>query len=309
MEKTEIVLVVLHYLLAEETIKCIESFENRIDTSDYKIVVVDNCSGNGSVERLQQYFKSNKKVYFVFNEANLGFSAGNNRGITFARKEFDPNFIVVSNNDVLLDCDGMLSKLEKEYGRSGFAVAGPHIINRDTKDHLNVNPYKYTLPEIELYGIAEKKLDEVKNGKGQYFKRILKYIFYKTQYFGYNIYYRFKRKTIKNNVNAVKSYNERFYKTGDNEYNVILHGCYLIFTRKYFDFFDGFDEMLYMYGEELLLYYHLSQKGLCSVYLPEIQIIHNHAASTKALSNPTFFIDNYSKSHKKLNWYLYFEKH
>ena len=93
-------------------------------------------------------------------------------------------------------------------------------------------------------------------------------------------------------------------------YNIVLHGCWLVFSKEFFKYYKGFDERLFLYGEEVLLFYHLSQKDLASVYIPHIKIIHNHAASTKTVDDSEkFFIDNYNKSQSILNKYIYLEIH
>lgn len=300
-----VALVILHYLLFEETVKAVEAFEEKIDTDNYQIVIVDNNSNNGSYEKLSDYFKDRKEIHLIHNSDNLGFSAGNNRGISYARKLGNFDFILVSNNDVYLNCDNLASNLEKEYSISPFAVAGPSIINTNSEDHVNVNPYKYKLPEPELYGNENRRLEGIKRDKKSA-ANLLRYVYHlikKQKYVFYNLLHHSK---IKGNIKKVAKYNSRYYKEANKEYNVILHGCFLVFSKKFFEQYDGFDEMLYMYGEETLLYYNLCEADLISVYLPEISVIHNHASSTKALNDSGFFMRNWAESAEKLNRKLYF---
>lgn len=299
-------LVVLHYLLASETINAVESFLLNIDTKEYQIVVVDNASENGSYEKVQQYFCDNNRVHCIHNEQNLGFSAGNNRGIQYLRKHWNFDYIILSNNDVTLNSNDMVQQLDREYERSSFAVAGPSIINTNSSDKVNTNPYKYALPERDLYGNITGKREQYNPLKSFKVSSLVKYLYHTMRYVCYSLWYFFIRKRLRNNLERIKSYNERYYKENNHEYNIILHGCYIIFSKEYFEYFEGLDEVLYMYEEEYLLYYHLCEKNLKSVFLPEIQITHNHAASTKATNNSQFFIENWSKSKDTLNRILYF---
>lgn len=52
----DIVFVVLNYNVVDITINCIKSIEKNIDTSNYRIILVDNASSNQSGEKLQQFF-------------------------------------------------------------------------------------------------------------------------------------------------------------------------------------------------------------------------------------------------------------
>ena len=79
------VFVILHYLTADETIDCIDSILCNVNDPVYEIVVVDNHSNNGSVEKLEQRFSSLRHIHFVKLQSNLGFAKGNNAGFQFAK--------------------------------------------------------------------------------------------------------------------------------------------------------------------------------------------------------------------------------
>jgi len=88
-------IVVLHWRNYERTRAALVSLE-KISYPNYRIVVVDNCSSNGSSERLQTEFPAHQ---FVLNESNLGFSRGCNRGIR-AATEKDVDYVLLLNNDM-----------------------------------------------------------------------------------------------------------------------------------------------------------------------------------------------------------------
>src|SRR5205814_4016007 len=56
----------------------------------YEIIVVDNASSDGTQKLFEEYKKTTtiKSFYFVENEKNLGFSAGNNRGLKHAKGRY-----------------------------------------------------------------------------------------------------------------------------------------------------------------------------------------------------------------------------
>ena len=51
---------------------------------------------------LAEKLKGRKNVEVYLNDKNLGFGGGNNKGIEIIRKEYDPEYLVLSNNDIVL---------------------------------------------------------------------------------------------------------------------------------------------------------------------------------------------------------------
>lgn len=96
----DIAFVILNYNIVTETINCIQSIQQNIDTASYKIIVVDNASPNGAGVRLKEHYKDSRDIAVLINKQNDGFARGNNVGIAFAR-QWDPEFIVCMNNDTV----------------------------------------------------------------------------------------------------------------------------------------------------------------------------------------------------------------
>lgn len=98
-EKVTIVLV--NYNGFEDTRDCLCSLQ-RINYSDWNVVVVDNCSSEiPSIETLE-YIKKNST--FIQLDENLGFSGGNNVGIRYAI-EAQSDYVLLLNNDTTVESD------------------------------------------------------------------------------------------------------------------------------------------------------------------------------------------------------------
>lgn len=98
--------VVLHYLALVSTLTCVSRILRQEDAGlDVRIVVVDNGSPNGSGERLKSLLADEPQVEVLFCEENLGFARGNNAGYRHLLDTCDPEFVVVLNNDVMLERD------------------------------------------------------------------------------------------------------------------------------------------------------------------------------------------------------------
>ncbi len=101
-----------------------KNLQSVVDTDyvDFKIVVVDNASVDGSVEYLKKKFPS---VKIVESKENLGFGRGNNLGV----KEY-PNFdaYLFLNNDVSVPKDWLGKLVVTLQEKNDAGAVGPKIL-------------------------------------------------------------------------------------------------------------------------------------------------------------------------------------
>ncbi len=259
MKNSKFSFVILHYIAIEDTIKCVDSIlANCI--SDFQIVIVDNASPNNSGVVLERKYKDNTNIHVILNSKNIGFSRGNNVGFHYAKTILNPDFIILCNNDTLLLESTFCKKVIEEYNTSQFSVLGPKIYLKNNE----VNNLKINLPSIT----NEKKL---------IIKLKIKYLFYcgHLQF----IYQMVKGKIIGKSMDSANNSN-----VNCRHENIVLHGCFWIFSKEYFNKFDGLDDSTFLYCEEELLYIRLEKNRLLSVYNPEIKILHNEDAATNAMA-------------------------
>lgn len=88
---------------------------------NYEIIVVDNCSSDGSVDFLKKYFKS---VKLVCNKENLGY-VGINSGIKYCKGKY----ILFLNNDLELDKNCIKNLVKTLDSDESIAMAAPKLIN------------------------------------------------------------------------------------------------------------------------------------------------------------------------------------
>ena len=117
-------IVIVNYCGADDTIECLESLL-RSSRLDFEIIVVDNASRDGSMERLASWITSrglpsgfdkppccssdqrsaslpSVRISLVETEANLGFAGGNNAGILQALQR-KTTWILLLNNDTVAE--------------------------------------------------------------------------------------------------------------------------------------------------------------------------------------------------------------
>lgn len=98
------VVSIINYRTGDMTINCIKSAIGALDGFSARIVVVDNCSNDGSAEQIERWLAEHDKtlpVTLVRSRTNSGFSGGHNQGLAL----FDADYYLVLNSDALLRPD------------------------------------------------------------------------------------------------------------------------------------------------------------------------------------------------------------
>lgn len=111
--------VIVNYKVPFYLHQCLLSLEKATDKIETEFFVVDNDSGDGSVEFLRKY---HPKAVFIENDRNLGFSKANNKAISRVKGDFvlliNPDTIV--SEDTICKCLDFMSE-HKEAGALGVS--------------------------------------------------------------------------------------------------------------------------------------------------------------------------------------------
>ncbi len=129
-DTTELLISIINYRTGPMTIQCVESVMTDIGDINARVVVVDNASGDGSDDLIQDWIDTSETpipVDLVRSAENTGFSGGHNQGIRAGKAEFY----------LLLNSDAVVSKgffeallraarnAPKEVGLIAPRLAGP----------------------------------------------------------------------------------------------------------------------------------------------------------------------------------------
>ncbi len=124
-------IILVNYKRPLDTIECINSLL-KSSFKDFEIIVVENGSRDGSVEKIRIAAPS---VFLVESPTNMGFAEGNNLGIRKALAG-DSKFILLLNNDTVVDrnaLEALLSTMEKH---ADAGIVGAKIFYFDKPDVL-----------------------------------------------------------------------------------------------------------------------------------------------------------------------------
>jgi GT2 family glycosyltransferase len=268
--------VILHYLIYDDTIECINSILGNIDYKNFDVVVVDNGSNNGSGDRIKEKYEDNSKIFVIINPANLGFAKGNNVGYQFAKYKLKSDFIALINNDTLIKQNDFIDSIINKHAVKPFHILGPDIISIIDGRHQNPSPV--TLQDKDVL------IKFIKN-----YKILLFLNYFLIDKFMEN----FKKKIIKKpfinlNIQAIDN------KENKELVNVKLHGSCLVFSPEYIQNYEGLYPKTFMYSEEAILYFIAKRDHLTTIYFPQAKIYHKEDSSTEYL---------YKKNYKKRRFY------
>ncbi|VRQ44488.1 glycosyltransferase [Streptococcus pneumoniae] len=253
--------VILHYRTSNDTIECIKSIQKL--EGDYKIVIVDNASQNGSIERVEALFANNDEIVIIKNTKNLGFAAGNNIGYAYARTQIKADMIAVLNNDIVIKQKDFINRIFELYRNSQFHIAGPDIVSLVDGHHQS--------PVVE-------KINSISKANKELFKyRILRII----NKIGL---YELMTRQPKKELNRISVADPMRYQE-----NVILHGSFVIFSPLYVSEEEcAFRPDTFMYMEEPILSEYCMLKNYKTVFDPSIVIYHKEDSSTNSLYNAAY---------------------
>ena len=126
-------IIIVNYKTYELTKQTLDSVLRQNATFAYEIILVDNASQDGSIEKIQSDFQNiinQETLKVIRNSSNLGFSKANNIGI----KSSSGEYILLLNSDTKLDQDCLQKCMD--YMNEDIGALGCKIILPDGKlDH------------------------------------------------------------------------------------------------------------------------------------------------------------------------------
>lgn len=283
--KTRYGFVILHYMAYDMTVHCADMLLENYGDKDIRIVIVDNASPNGSGKNLAAYYKEQTAVTVLFSRENVGFARGNNAGYSCLRDSCD--YIIIMNNDVLIQQSDFLKKIHDLYLRERYAVLGPDIYSpHGIRKHQN--PF---FLQTSSKATLQKNLKamEANNRRFHWFYmktcmlnavRRLPFAVYIFQFCKYRVF------------RHGGGYNEYTHQ----HVNPVLHGACYIFSKDFINARNyAFYPKTFLYYEENILHYQCMKAELKLLYSPEIQVLHLEDVSTDMV-----FKKNYQKEKFKL---------
>lgn len=133
MAQPELSIIILSYNTKQITLEAIASVEKNypeeVATGKFEVIVTDNASPDDSLEAFKEYKKHTKIKSFhpVDNGGNIGFAAGNNKGIQFAKGKY----VLFLNPDTIVYPKTLTYMLEFMDTHPDAGASSCKLINKD----------------------------------------------------------------------------------------------------------------------------------------------------------------------------------
>ncbi|WP_066022704.1 MULTISPECIES: glycosyltransferase [Clostridium] len=124
-------IIILTYNNLEYTKQCIESIRKNTKNSEYEIIVVDNCSNDGT----REWLNNQEDIILILNEENVGFPKGCNQGIEVASGDN----ILLLNNDVIVTHNWLDNMIKCLYSSDNIGAVGPVSNSVSYYQQINTN--------------------------------------------------------------------------------------------------------------------------------------------------------------------------
>lgn len=273
--------VILHYLVYDETIKCVNSILKNV-YGEFKIIIVDNFSPNDSFSILESYFEGESRVIIIQNDENNGYSSGINFGYDYGKRIFNPDFIIAMNNDMEITQKTFLQQIENIYKDTHFFVLGPDIYSTSAFKHQNPEKNRVlTIADID------KQIKFIHNQQKHQVRLQLKGFIRKSKLFR-KLYYRVKHLIYGN-----------LYVSKEME-GATLHGSCLIFSKPFIiKRKNALTPITSFYCEAQILDYECKRDKMKQVYSPDLVVLHHEDIATNAVEGG--YANKMNKKFKRLD--------
>ncbi|WP_214824791.1 glycosyltransferase [Exiguobacterium sp. s28] len=155
--------IILNYNDSDTTIKLVDSIMNYkiID----KIVVVDNCSTDGSFDKLHREYGISCDV--IKTDFNGGYAYGNNFGFKYLENNYDPEIVFIANPDIEFSEDYIKQIILQFKKTPQFSMlSGRSIETNGELSNGYWNPPSYTeslLSSFLIYRLINKVVEKAKS--------------------------------------------------------------------------------------------------------------------------------------------------
>jgi GT2 family glycosyltransferase len=120
----KLAVVIVHYNTSADLEKCLASLAASAPAVAHQVVVVDNASQD---EGLAEVHRNHPECLWIFNQENVGYSRGGNRGMAQVQAEY----YLVLNPDIIVQPGALDRLLEFADAHPRAGLIGPQLLNTD----------------------------------------------------------------------------------------------------------------------------------------------------------------------------------
>jgi GT2 family glycosyltransferase len=238
----KVCVLIVNYMSYGDTLRYVGESKKQ-QGIDLSILIVDNCSPNGSFETLQKAFQHDDQVHVIQSAYNGGYAYGNNFGLKYI-KDWEVDFLVISNNDLHLTDETLIACLIEAHDRlERPALVAPRMFVNGRED---VKHQAWRLPRLWDDLVVSLR----------------------------SIYWVAERLGLTNRY---------YFDPDDTDAHQVdcLSGSFFLCRKSLLYKIGGFDEHTFLYGEETILAHRIKERGLKSYLIRHLKYDHNWGVTTR----------------------------
>ncbi|MFQ5918533.1 MAG: glycosyltransferase family 2 protein [Thermoplasmata archaeon] len=133
-KRPKVSIIIINWNGLQDTTECLESVR-QITYENYDVTLVDNGSEGRDAHILKEGFGD--WVHVIENERNDGFAEGNNIGMRRALKDSDPDYVLLLNNDTIVDPAFLTELVDVAESDPEIGIVGPKIYYYDSPTRIH----------------------------------------------------------------------------------------------------------------------------------------------------------------------------
>jgi N-acetylglucosaminyl-diphospho-decaprenol L-rhamnosyltransferase len=262
----DLAIVIVNYNTREDLRGCLLSLPQGREDLNAQVVVVDNCSQDGSAEMVREEFPG---VKLISTDHNGGYAYANNIGLravgfdAAAPPALLPRYALLLNPDTVLPPDALKAVVAFMDANPDIGVLGPRLVRADGSLDKACRR-SFPTPAVSFYRLA---------GLSKLFPHSPRFARYNMTYLD---------EDQQADVDAVV-------------------GAFMLMRSQALERAGLLDEIFFMYGEDLDLCYRIKRQGWQIVYYPAVTVLHLKGAASRKASRRaiTAFYDAMKLFHDK----------
>lgn len=150
--RVKLAVVIINYNTPDLIMQCLSSLRGELDGADPWVVIVDNCSHDGSVNEIRDWISAHddgKVIKLVESPTNAGFSGGNNLGIL----AIDADYYLLLNSDTIVRPGAIAVMLSTAASHRGAGIISPRLEWLDGTAQESC--FRFLSPLSEFVGAAQ----------------------------------------------------------------------------------------------------------------------------------------------------------
>jgi len=120
-------IIIVNWKTPKLTLECVRSIYKYQPKFSFEVIIVDNGSGDDSVEQFEKFAMNKKNLIVVESRENVGFARGNNLGLEKSKGEY--KLLLNSDTKVTKGAIDELVKFAEEHDDAGVVVS--RLLNKD----------------------------------------------------------------------------------------------------------------------------------------------------------------------------------